>query len=458
MSGLLSPSGAGEPGVLPHRPRRATSLAGLLRFPLFGFGSLHAGNTLLNMGFNLVQLLVLARILPMARYSEVVFLMTIGFYVQPFNQAFGKANFVILREIATRTTRMPPEPGLVLAGEGTVLLLMSLAVPCGLAAFGTGAWTENALFLFLCLSINFWAFDLQSTAWSMGLNLPFVRLSLLHRSLHLGALLAAYGAGSFLLFGVLATVATLGCLAAALCLLGRAGLFASVGPTAWRSYLATFRIAFLSTLTDFFVLNAPYGLIAMRFGVGPMLIVFDSVMKLARITLAGSRTLAEIALPRHGRLLESGDRRGGRRLFVLVLALCFGASLVPALAVALAGPAMFKLLLGANNVVPVSAMVPAAVVIVGCSVYQPAVFFLGYGNERGAVQALTLVASAALIGFAALLQGQGLDPATVLALFGSVLVGLGLVAVFLTNGLFASPRTRTDPNLAASLQQVELLP
>ena len=424
-----------------------------LRGRLFGFPALHAGNTALNMGFTLLQLLVLAHILALDRYSEIVFLATIGFYVQPLNQACGKTAFVALRPDAVRGRAARPRVELAtsLACQGVVILVLALAVPSVLATPGTRVWAEDAMFLFLSLAVNAWAFDLQSTAWAVGLNLPFVRLSIVHRGLHLAALGAGFATNQLIVFVVPASVATVACGTVALRMFARAGLLGmGSAPKDWRGYGVVFRAALLSTAADFLMLNAPYVLLTTRFGIGPMLIVFDSVMKVARITMAGSRTLGEIALPRHSAMTESGRTAEARRLFWMVFALCVGASAVPALAIAIAGQTVFHLLLGANDVVAPSAMVPAALVIVASGLYQSTSFFLGYGNARQASLVVAATATGALATFFCSLYLIAPVPSVVLSAFGLAMLCVGLVAAALMDQSFRR-RTRFATAPAAEL-------
>src|SRR5271166_2457967 len=254
--------------ILPTR--RRSFLAPLRALQGNGFAALHACNTALNMGFTLLQVLVLARILPPARYSEVVFLTAIGFYFQPFNQAVGKANFMALRDEAVQSGRVGGRPEVVaaLAIQATVLLVASLAIPAALQSFGSRLWFEDTLFLFLCLAINFWAFDLQSTAWAVDRNLAFVRLSLVHRTLHSCALVIGYATSSLLVFGCLGSIATIFCVSFVATMLFGAGLRASSPNAAWPEFFRTLWLAMLSTLADFIVLNAPYSLVTARVGVG----------------------------------------------------------------------------------------------------------------------------------------------------------------------------------------------
>lgn len=428
------------------QPRRASgpsrSSAAPRRRSLLGFGILHSLNTALNMAFTLTQLLVLARLLPLERYSQIVFLASIGFYLQPLDQALGKASFVTLH--ASRSAGLAAagrRVSVATAAQFALILVMTVAVATALSPISSTAWVENALFLFLCLVTNFWAFELQSTAWALDRNLPFVKLALVHRTAHFCALALGYASGSLLLFVAIACGATLICLVIAAGMFVRAGLLEKGGNvTSWVAYARTFGVALLATMVDLLVLNAPYALISARFGIGPPLVVFDSVMKLARIVMAGARTLAEIALSRHAAFVATGQLRKAQQLFLIVLAGCVGATIGPALAVMFAGSFVFSLLLGGNNVVPHEAMIPAAVILLASALYQPAMFFLGYSNNRRAIQRLTLCAAGGVALFAATIWLGALTPTSMLVLFGACFVALTTIAVLQTWLLFRGSR------------------
>ncbi len=408
---------------------------------LLGFGILHAFNTALNMGFTLLQLVVLARILPFERYSEVVFLATIGFYVQPIDQAIGKSHFVALQVVDGTPRRERPELPIVLAAQAALLLVIAFVIPSFVNHAGSLSWVEDVLFLFLCLSINFWAFDLQSTAWAVQRNLSFVKLSIVHRACHFGALAIAFATGSFTLFVALASLATFLCLLVVAWMFVGAGFFAGRRPSAdWRGYLGIFRLSLLATLTDFLVLNAPYALVAAKFGIGPALVIFDSVMKVARIVMAGSRTLAEIALTRHGNLVAGHRMREARGLFRVIVGLSLAATLVPVGAILAVGHVVFHSLLGHNDVVPDAAMPAAALIVLASGLYQPTAFFLSFSNRRGAIRRLTAVTVVVIAVFSALLYILPIGPVMLLALFGTGFLGIGCAAAWLADRLYLVPK------------------
>lgn len=410
---------------------------------LTGFGPLHAAGTALNMGFTLAQLLVLARVLPIERYAEIVFLTAAGLYGQPISQAVGRANFLVLR--AGRVTGAiddRPDLRIVLGGQAAALLIAALAVPCALAPFGSERWLGDALFLALALSFNVWAFDLQSAAWALDRALPFVRLALAQRAAHFAALALAWWSGSFMAFAGPAALATALAIAMALRMLVRAGLFARTERTVWRRYVNLLRTSGLATLVDLTVLSAPYALVGARFGIGPTLVAFDCTMKLVRITMAGARTLAEIALPRHSRLvaLDRGAGAGARRLYLGVCALSLAGAAVPALALLIDGRLIFAALLGSDGVVPAAAAVPAAGIVLVSGLYQSVVFFLSYGDRPDVVGWLVAAGAAALGGLALALWALPPSvPATLTAF------GIGFLAVTV-----AAARLSRRPSIAAA--------
>ena len=399
------------------------------------------------MGFTLLQLLVLARILPIARYSEIVFLATVGFYLQPIDQAIGRSNFVALQNSHPHAEdRYRSEIRAVIAWHAGLVLAVSLAVPSLLQVVASPMWIEDVLFLFLGLTINLWAFDLQSTAWAIGRNMPFVQLSIVHRLVHLSALALAFTTGRFAVFVGISSVASLLALLVVLALFARSGLLRrDRSAQDWAGYRKVLRLSFLATLTDFLTLNAPYALVAARFGIGPSLVAFDSVMKVARIMMAAARTLAEIVLPRHSALVAGGRLANARSMFRMVLGASLGVALIPFLAISTAGGTLFHILLGRNDVVPLAAMPAAALIVLASGLYQPASFFLSFSNEKLSILALSLGALVAIIGFGVLLVCAPATSAWLLSSFAAVFLGLAVVSAWLTDRLFRTPTARIEP-------------
>ena len=91
-----------------------------------GFGALHAVHTAINLLFTMAQLVVLARGLDQPRYAEIVFLTAVGFYVQPVDQAIGRANYMALRPLSLGMAGGARGEVLrFLVGQGVLLVLLS---------------------------------------------------------------------------------------------------------------------------------------------------------------------------------------------------------------------------------------------------------------------------------------------------------------------------------------------
>ena len=266
--------------------------------------------------------------------------------------------------------------------------------------FGTDdpvRYLGNALFLFGCLFTNYWSFDLQSTAWAADLGRRFAFVSILRRFAFLLALGLFWLTGDFLLYGMATTVVIVLFMAVVLRAARRAPVLAA-GPanparTGFLAYWKQFWASLAFALSELLVLNSPYAVLTALFGVGPVLVVFDSVMKVARLAMAGTRTLAEIFLPRISRHLIDGERVEAQRGLWRVTLLCAAATAIPAGAVLFFSPFVFDLLLGPNNVVPPEAAPAAALIIMVSGFYQPATLFLSYLNARRLVLGVAVFAT-----------------------------------------------------------------
>ncbi len=381
-----------------------SSILVLKRF-LDSFGFLHSFNSVLSAIFSFVQLVIFAHVLPSETYSKVVMLTAIGFFLKPIDQAVGRANFIALREDSVRGAHSGPRQEVVafLYGQAALIVAVSAVLPLWIEG-GAHHYLQDVLFLSFALFTNFWSFDLQTTAWSVDLPKEFVRLTLAQRLIFFAGLAALWITRNFLLFTVVAAITTaLFLILAARLLNGRSGVLAITlrfpGMTwaALRAHGKLFWTSLLTTLSELVVLNSAYGLISAMFGVGAAIVTFDSIMKIARLAMTGSRTLAEIALPRYSRMVIEQDRVGSKRLFFIVLGVCLAATAIPSLALVFAGQRIFALLLGHNNVVPSSAGLVAGIIVLISGLYQPVLFFLGFANARREIQNLTI---ASIIGFA----------------------------------------------------------
>lgn len=393
-----------------------TALFSRLWGRLFSFGTLHMTNTGLNLVYTLVQLLIFARLLPEQRYAEIVLLTAIGFYLQPLNQALGRANYVVLRHDRIDAGRTAPrdEVSALLLGETALLTLVCLLAPLAFSAPGTLDYVEDVLYLSTVLFMNAWAFSLQSTAWAVDLEFRFTLLSFTRRLFYFGGLLAFILTGKLIAFGLVAGLGVIAFHMAAIVMMERHTSLLPAVPrwrklsaAAFAAHVRQCGISLLSAFCELTVLNSPYALLAIQYGAGPVAVTFDTVMKLARLAMAVTRTLAEIYLSRVTRLLI--ERKGHEALAsaTKVTALSIAASAVPAVLVLWQGPMVFSLLLGPNNVVPPQTSAVAAAIILVSGLYQPVLLFLSYAQNQRAIIWLTAGSLLAFGAFAATLFAIG---------------------------------------------------
>jgi hypothetical protein len=399
-----------------------------------GFGALHVAHTALNLAFTLVQLLVLARGLDQSRYAEIVFLTAVGFYVQPIDQAIGRANYMVLRP---RALGVAGETGgeifRFLGAQAALLTVLSFLMP---AWFGLGdpvRYLGNALYLFGCLFTAYWSFDLQSTAWSADLGRQFAFISIIRRLLFIAALGLFWTTGSFLLFGVATTVIVVVFMAVLVRLLKQSPIWSLRSANVTRGGIVAHWKRFWSSLvfalSELFVLNSPYAVVTALLGVGPALVMFDSVMKVCRLAMAATRTLAEIFLPRISRQLLAGEMPKARRGLSLVTGLCVAASAVPALAVLFFGQQIFDILLGPNNVVPPQAIPVAALIVLISGFYQPATLFLSYLNAARLIRRVAQFAFAGTAVYTLLVVLNGAEPVALLWIYAVFFAAVSFVSI-----------------------------
>ncbi|MEP9386359.1 hypothetical protein [Mesorhizobium sp. KR9-304] len=403
-----------------------------------GFGALHVVHTVLNLAFTLIQMLVLARGLDQARYAEIVFLTAVGFYVQPLDQAIGRANYTALRPGALGIGgQAGGEIFRFLGAQALLLTVLSFLIPVlmpGSSGFDDPVrYLGNALYLFGCLFTAYWSFDLQSTVWSADLGRQFAFISIIRRLLFIAALGLFWTTGSFLAFGIATTVVVVAFMAVLAGLLRQSRIWAIGSGPATPGGIAAHWKRFWSSLTfalsELLVLNSPYAVVTALLGVGPALVMFDSIMKVCRLAMAGTRTLAEIFLPRISRQLLAGEMPKARRGLLLVTVLCVAASAVPALAVLFFGQAIFDLLLGPNNVVPPQAAPAAATIVLISGFYQPATLFLSYLNAAALIRRVAQFAFAGAAAYALLVVFSGARPVALLWIYAAFFAAVSLVSI-----------------------------
>jgi O-antigen/teichoic acid export membrane protein len=366
---------------------------------LLSFGVLHTGNTALNILYSLALLLVVSRVLPPDRYAQIVFFTAISLYFQPLDQALGRVLFAQLRIGVVRKVADQQNVVLMLGAQLVLLSFAAIVIPIAVASWqgttqGTTNVAGNSLYLFFALLMNFWAFDLQSTGFALDLSRRFVRWSLLHRLCQFGALGVLWVTADFNQFAFIAAALFAAFTAFACACISRHVKIESWSWSGkqWEVRARSLGTSLMSGLSDLLALNLPYAVISIAYGVGSALVIFDTVMKLARLTMAGSRTLTEIGLPRHSRLVLEQDTASANRLFNQIVMLCVAASAIPAAVVMLDASFVFSLLLGPNNVVPAQAGIATGVIILATGLYQPASLLMSFANDYVAIRRFTILA------------------------------------------------------------------
>jgi O-antigen/teichoic acid export membrane protein len=291
----------------------------------------------------------------------------------------------------------------------------------------------NALYLFGCLFTAYWSFDLQSTVWSADLGRQFAFISIIRRLLFIAALGLFWTTGSFLLFGVATTVIVVVFMAVLVRLLKQSPIWSLRSANVTRGGIVAHWKRFWSSLvfalSELFVLNSPYAVVTALLGVGPALVMFDSVMKVCRLAMAATRTLAEIFLPRISRQLLAGEMPKARRGLSLVTGLCVAASAVPALAVLFFGQQIFDILLGPNNVVPPQAIPVAALIVLISGFYQPATLFLSYLNAARLIRRVAQFAFAGAAVYTLLVVLNGAEPVALLWIYAVFFAAVSFVSI-----------------------------
>ena len=235
------------------------------------------------------------------------------------------------------------------------------------------------------------------------------------------------------MFGIATTVIVVAFMAVLIGLLRQSPIWAlrdaPVTQGGITAHLKRFWSSLVFALSELLVLNSPYAVVTALLGVGPALVMFDSVMKVCRLAMAGTRTLAEIFLPRISRQLLAGEMPKARRGLSLVTALCVAASAVPALAVLFFGQLIFDLLLGPNNVVPPEAVPAAALIVLISGFYQPATLFLSYLNAARLIRRVAQFAFVGAAAYALLVVFSGADPVSLLWIYAAFFAAVSLVSI-----------------------------
>jgi O-antigen/teichoic acid export membrane protein len=374
---------------------------------LTGFAALHALNTGLNLVYTLLQLLVLARTLDPERYTQIVLLLSFGIYFQPVDQAIGRASYIVLRKnyvsrAASRGVHVITSVDFVYSA---LLAVACFTVPLLVAPHGHREYFESSLLLVGSLFTNTWSYRTQSIAWAVGLERYFSVLSLWRRLAHMAALALLWLSQDLLAF----------CIAVALCIfvfqiiavvtVARSStLFRPSSLVHWRwhelvNYVGRVANSLLSSLSELLVLNSPYLLIPFFYGVSPLIVVYDSVMKVARLSITGTRAFVETQLPKLSQLLIIGAIGAVESLALRLVVICFMGAALLAVFVVFKGSLLFSLLLGPNNLITPDLLAPAAAIILVTSIYQPIVVMLSYGEFPRTIAKFSLLCASGFLIF-----------------------------------------------------------
>jgi len=374
---------------------------------LTGFAALHALNTGLNLVYTLLQLLVLARTLDPERYTQIVLLLSFGIYFQPMDQAIGRANYIVLRKnhVSKSASRGVHVITAIDFAYSALLTVGCFAVPLLLASHGNREYFESSLLLVGSLFTNTWSYRTQSIAWAVGLERYFSVLSLWRRLAHMAALALLWLTKDLLAFCVAVTACIFVFHIIAVAAIARSStLFRLSSLMRWRrhelaDYLGRIGTSLLSSLSELLVLNSPYLLIPFFYGVSPLIVVYDSIMKVARLSITGTRAFVETQLPKLSQLLIVGAIGAVERLALRLLLICFMGAALLAASVVFKGALLFSLLLGPNNLITADLLLPAAVIILITSIYQPIAVMLSYGEFPRTIARFSLLCASGFLIF-----------------------------------------------------------
>jgi hypothetical protein len=397
-----------------------------------GFAVLHMSQMLLNIAYTFAQTLVFARTLTPSHYAEVIFLTAVGFYLQPLDQAIGRSAYVSFRSNEPGAREGSGVAIHFVKAQAVMLICLSVGIPC---LMNSNNYLGNALYLLGCLYSNFWHYDLQPVLWAAGLERRFALLTILRRLYFFAALVTMWFTADFVLFGVLNTIGLAFSIWLAVRMFQRSDLIISgSGKTTRQNFLkqlSQLGTSFLSTMNELLILNSPYAVLTVIFGVGPALIIFDTMMKVVRLTMTGIRTFAEVFLRTISQDIVADKRSRARKKLLLLVLAALAASAFAAVVMLFTGPLVFRILLGPNNIMPWAATPATALIILMAGLYQPTIFFLSFLN---ATNAIYITSAAALVGVAcywAAIVGIGADETTALWLYGAFFTCITLLASIL---------------------------
>jgi len=382
--------------------RKAIALA---RRALGGFAAFHAANMVLNLAYTLLQLIAITRAVGPDRYAGIVLLVSVGFYFQPLDQAIGRANYIRLNRQANLPVapRTMDEIALLDALHSAAMIAVCFIFPIFSPGRGLDVYLEDSFLMLSILLMNSWGFNLQPIAWALGLEFAFSILSLARRIFHLFGLLLLWLTGSMLVFCLIVGASSIAFhLFARIWIATRSPLVPLL--PRWRaltkdditSYLRQIANSSLSSLSELLVLNSPYVIIGWLYGASALMVIFDSIMKVARPPMMAARVFVETQIPRVTRAMIAGQTEAVEKSIWYTTVVCAIGSLVVAAIVLMKGQLIFQILLGPNNIVEPDFFPVAAGIILAATSYQPISAFLSYGDFQSAVRKFALTS---IVGF-----------------------------------------------------------
>jgi len=127
-----------------------------------------------------------------------------------------------------------------------------------------------------------------------------------------------------------------------------------------------------------------------------LMVIFDSIMKVARPPMMAARVFVETQIPRVTRAMIAGQTEAVEKSIWYTTVVCAIGSLVVAAIVLMKGQLIFQILLGPNNIVEPDFFPVAAGIILAATSYQPISAFLSYGDFQSAVRKFALTS---IVGF-----------------------------------------------------------
>ena len=378
-------------------PARLRSLA-------TGFAGVHTLNAGLTILYSLAQTLVFARVMDHRLYSMTVTATAIGLFLLPLNQSVARANFVVLREKAVRTSdRGSPEAACAFNLNQLILILIPLIAPLALGVANGVEYVTFVLYLFFTAYSNIWYFEIQMSMMAVDQALPFERLSFIRRLTTYATLVFLLKTHDFFTTTIMLAVQTLLFHLIVTLKMARGwGLFdwpRGLTTVGVKRHLVRLWVSLQATGAEWLTLNAPYAIFVARFGVGPGVVTIDAVLKLLRIVVSVTRNLSEIALPRVSRAILMGDAHRGRLPVILAIAGGAVAALTGGVMVMVFERFSFGLLLGPNNVVPHGAGAPAALALLAGVGIATGGHIIGHSGDHRSIPVLLTTSIVAVAGF-----------------------------------------------------------